>query len=178
MRLRATASPTAFPTMKPTFGLGSPWATPGWARRYPVSRRPRARTPVRTTRVKSRRDVIRAHLGTTTRIREPSRGQLVAALTPTSCEYRPAGPGAHAQAEAVRPGTPPVVGLKGALAHGENSWAEDVDETASLRTRHRTRAAGPPYGTDRSHPGQTARRLRQRRAVACGLSLEPGHPGC
>jgi hypothetical protein len=78
----------------------------------------RARPPVRSTAANSPGRRMR-NAGGSTRYAETSGGQFAATLTSPCGDDRPSGTGAHAQPEAVRFGTPAVVRLEGALAHGQ-----------------------------------------------------------
>jgi hypothetical protein len=83
------------------------------------------------------------------------RRQFLATLTAAGGDDRPAGAGAHPQAEAVRFGTPTVVRLEGPLAHGKApsmSVVAEVRGPARFARSTTWRPLGPLYGTGRVPP--------------------------
>ncbi len=115
-RCRTTEPPTALLTTKPTCGqgAGTSGTESGTKTCITTSVRP-ARRPRRITAAKSSRWVSRAAAGNTAR-RAGSGRQLLPALAPAGGQDRPAGPGPHAQPEAVGTRTTAVVRLKRTLA--------------------------------------------------------------
>jgi len=79
--------------------------------------------------------------------------QLLATLAAPSGDDRPAGTGAHPQAEAVRLRTPAVVRLESPLAHGKAPSMSVVTEIRGPARFVRStswRPLGPLYGTGRA----------------------------
>src|SRR3954451_35088 len=121
--LRVTALPTPFPTTNPTRACSPVTAAGSW--RCTTSVLVPARRPRRTAAPKPAADVNRCRRSSTRTTQTAgdrrSDREPVAALATPGRQDRPAGAGAHPQAEAVRLVATTVVRLERTLAHGDFS---------------------------------------------------------
>jgi hypothetical protein len=182
--LRTTAGPTRRLTMKPTLAGSSPDRTS----RCPETRGLPARLPSWTTASNSARRRILAAAGSIGRHHpgQSSQGQsdadAGAALPPPGRQHRAAGPGAHAQPEAMRLGTTTIVRLERALTHRDSRAsfkgnAADLGHPASQESQALrpcvTRAGLPGQQTVRAPGGggQTGPAAGQFRSAAASYRL-------
>ena len=126
---------------------------------------------------------------------EPESGrELAAALTAAGGQDRTTGTGPHPQPETVRAGTPAVVRLIGALAHGRYSWSlrrhrmvrrcqvdvrdqrlgrEPADTQHTLRRRATRAGASPPYAASATMVNPQCRPRRKSRKIKQASPTEP-----
>jgi hypothetical protein len=118
-RLRTTAGPTLRPTTKPT-RAGS--ATGRTSKRPEIkglpARLPRSRAALNSAVRRSR--AAAGSIGSHHPRRQRSDADAGAALAPPRSQHCPACPGAHAEPEAMRLGTTPIVRLKRTLTHHDS----------------------------------------------------------
>ncbi len=158
--LRCTADPTCRPTTNPARVLPAAGSGPStWTTTGPAA----ALLPRRVIAVNSARCRTRESAGSTSRSRRSGR-EPSATLATSVADHRTPCPGTHPDAETVRLGALPVVGLERALHGGSPESRADVRPTPS---RDVPRTADERVGCDRRASTNTTAAPRPRANLAC-----------